>query len=365
MTAPTILESQESQEPPISAPAPDGRPAAYRIAGRELGSGEFTTSLVHFYRGELARSNTWRTRLDATTNWAVITTGAALTFAFSAAENTPIVILITTLLALLFNFIEARRYRYYELWTYRVRLMEKNYFAGLLAPGERRDPDWEARLTDSLRRPGFPITLLEAFGRRYRRNYAPLFLILALSWAVKVSIHPTPVASWAEFLGRASIGAIPGWVALAVGVVFNVALIALGLFTVGLRDSAGEVFGRTPRGALRLLARFRAATREALEIDLAHFKPSWFKAPKQLAYVVSDRAAEISKPLLAELDRGVTLLKGVGMYSGKEHGVLMCVVENGQIARLREIVRRADPHAFVIVTAAHDVRGEGFRPLET
>ncbi len=53
------------------------------------------------------------------------------------------------------------------------------------------------------------------------------------------------------------------------------------------------------------------------------------------------------------------------MYSGKEHGVLMCVVENGQIARLREIVHQHDPHAFVIVTAAHDVRGEGFRPLET
>ena len=81
-------------------------------------------ALAHLYRGEVTRSNTWRSRLDATTNWAVVTTGVALSYTFGAAGNTPVVILIVSLLVLLFLFIEARRYRYYELWTHRVRLLE-------------------------------------------------------------------------------------------------------------------------------------------------------------------------------------------------------------------------------------------------
>ena len=79
------------------------------------------------------------TRLDATTNWAVITTGAALTFAFGGAYNPPVVLLIVAVLVLLFLFIEARRYRYYELWTHRVRMMETHFFSNLLRPRQPRD----------------------------------------------------------------------------------------------------------------------------------------------------------------------------------------------------------------------------------
>jgi uncharacterized membrane protein len=90
----------------------------WEFAGQQLRPSDFTTTMVHFYRGEVTRSNTWRTRLDMTTNWAVITTGAALTFTFSARTNTHLVILIDTLLVLLFLFIEARRYRY-TVFVYR------------------------------------------------------------------------------------------------------------------------------------------------------------------------------------------------------------------------------------------------------
>src|SRR6059058_5699130 len=48
---------------------------------------EFNMAMVHFYRGEVQRSNVWRGRLDATTNWAVITAGATLSFVFSSADN--------------------------------------------------------------------------------------------------------------------------------------------------------------------------------------------------------------------------------------------------------------------------------------
>ena len=50
---------------------------------QKLAQAEFNTALVHFYRGEIQRSNVWRGRLDATTNWAVITAGATLSFVFS------------------------------------------------------------------------------------------------------------------------------------------------------------------------------------------------------------------------------------------------------------------------------------------
>src|SRR5262245_23146106 len=50
---------------------------------KRMSPSEFNTAMIHFYRGEVQRSNTWRNRLDTTTNWAVITAGATLSFVFS------------------------------------------------------------------------------------------------------------------------------------------------------------------------------------------------------------------------------------------------------------------------------------------
>ena len=97
----------------------------WEFAGQGLRSSDFNTAMVHFYRGEMSRSNIWRTRLDATTNWAVVTTGATLTFAFSNPNNPPVIILMNTLLILLFLFIEARRYRYFNVWRARVSAARK------------------------------------------------------------------------------------------------------------------------------------------------------------------------------------------------------------------------------------------------
>src|SRR6187549_2996097 len=57
---------------------------------------EFNMAMVHFYRGEVQRSNVWRTRLDTTTNWAVLTAGATLSFSFSASTNPHFVIPINS-----------------------------------------------------------------------------------------------------------------------------------------------------------------------------------------------------------------------------------------------------------------------------
>lgn len=328
----------------------------------DLGHDARGSALVHLYRGEVARSNAWRQRLDATTNWAVVTTGAALTFAFGAVDHPPAVILIVSVLVLLFLVIEARRYRYYELWAHRARLIESNFYADLLVPPPARSQAWRRELADSLQGPSFPIGLLEALGRRYRRNYAPLLFILAVSWLLKISIHPLPATTVGEVIERAAIGPISGWAVLGFGVVFQGALVALGLFTVGLRDSDAEVFA-AGKPFSPLFGRLRAATREALDIDLSWFRPRWAERRKRLVIIISDKVDAISKPLLDDLNRGVTQLHGVGMYSGEARNVLLCVVEGRQVGKLRRLVTEVDPRAFIIVTPATDVRGEGFRSL--
>jgi uncharacterized membrane protein len=339
----------------------------WEFAGQQLRPSDFTTTMVHFYRGEVTRSNTWRTRLDMTTNWAVITTGAALTFTFSARTNTHLVILIDTLLVLLFLFIEARRYRYYELWAYRVRLMETNFIVGMMSPPFKPSSDWTEKVSASLRRPSFPISLSEAFGRRYRRNYVMLFLILAGAWVLKVTIHPLPAQSFEGFLLNAAAGPIPGMTMLVIGVVFNVLLLLVGYGTVGLTQTTAEVI-TAPEGRERLRRvgqRMRHAFWEVFEseVPLLSRLPHLPEA-KQLAYIITDQEEAVARAVIEELGRGVTRIEGQGMYTHEKHGVLMTAFKTTESARVRKIVSRVDPKAFVIITGVHDVRGEGFRPLE-
>ena len=92
-------------------PAPNPSEAVWTFRGYQMRPAEFNTAMVHFYRGEIQRANTWRNRLDTTTNWAVVATGAAISFALSNPANHYGVIILNTLLVTLFLWIEARRYR--------------------------------------------------------------------------------------------------------------------------------------------------------------------------------------------------------------------------------------------------------------
>lgn len=221
-----------AQTPRSLSIAPATPPAA-APAARPLTPSEFNTALVHLYRGEVARANTWRTRLDGTTNWAVLTTGATLSFAFSSPTNTHVMILLNSLLIGYFLFIEARRYRYYDLWRARVRLMETEFFSGLLVPHREHDEDdnWRELLARDLLQPHFNMSLWEAMGRRLRRNYSWIFVVLVVSWMIKVAIHPTPTTDFDVLLQRATIGPLSGPVVLLTGVVFNCGLFLLGLAT--------------------------------------------------------------------------------------------------------------------------------------
>ncbi len=80
----------------------------------------------------------------------------------------------------------------------------------------------------------------------------------------------------------------------------------------------------------------------------------------KVAYIISDTPDKIAQVILHELDRSITYLQGEGGYSGSEKKVIMCAFKDRQIVELKETVRRLDPNAFMIVTDAHEVLGEGF-----
>ncbi|WP_096200916.1 YitT family protein [Bacillus sp. FJAT-45350] len=78
------------------------------------------------------------------------------------------------------------------------------------------------------------------------------------------------------------------------------------------------------------------------------------------SFIISDKIPEISSAILREMDRGATVLKGKGSFTGVDKDVLYCVVGRNELMRLKNLVERYDPHAFVTVNDVQDVIGEGF-----
>lgn len=81
----------------------------------------------------------------------------------------------------------------------------------------------------------------------------------------------------------------------------------------------------------------------------------------KVAYIISDQANEISEAILNDLDRGLTKLDAHGGYTGDARTVLMVVVGQNEVSRLKAIVQSVDRSAFVIISEAHEVLGEGFK----
>src|SRR2546423_15129280 len=139
---------------------------------------EFITVLAHFHRAEIARMAGWRDRIDRTSNWAITVVAAMLSVSLSTPTAHHGVLLFAMVLVLLLLSIEARRYRFFDVYRARVRQLERNYFAQIFAPIAEVDLDWARNLGQDLRDPQFLITHMAAMSRRLRRNYIWMFLIL-------------------------------------------------------------------------------------------------------------------------------------------------------------------------------------------
>ena len=336
----------------------DPEEPVWTYRGYRLKTSEFVTAMVHLFRAEIQRANVWRQRLDTTTNWAVVATGATLSIAFSQPTVHHGVIILNTLLVTLFLFIEARRYRYYELWSYRVRLMETDFYAAMLVPPFHPSPEWAESLAENLLSPHFPISIWEAFGRRLRRNYLWIFLILGVSWLAKSWLFPTPPANFAEFVVRSGIGPIPGQIMLTLGVLYYSFLVVMALATISMTKATGEILPRfgedtltsifSPEGKIKGLHAFLAPRSRRKQL---------------MALIITGKAEEVSKRILSDLGRGVTALSGKGMYTGQERSVLICALTVTEVHNLKFAVNKEDPTAFVVVSAAQEILGRGFNPL--
>jgi uncharacterized membrane protein len=234
----------------------------WTFRGYAMRPAEFNTAMVHYYRAEIQRANTWRNRLDTTTNWAILTASAALTFVLSDSTRHHAVILFTLGLLGVFLFIEARRYRYYELWSYRTRLMETEFFAAMLVPPFAPSPTWAESLANSLQHPRFTISMWEALGRRLRRNYLTIFFGMLFVWVFKNLSQPTTVATLEEFIARANIGPLAGELVLILLAIFFIGILGLAIGTLGLQQATGEVL--TPyRGLEDMFLRSSMVDRDA------------------------------------------------------------------------------------------------------
>lgn len=80
-----------------------------------------------------------------------------------------------------------------------------------------------------------------------------------------------------------------------------------------------------------------------------------------LVYIISERRKIIAVRMLEEVDVGATFVQGMGAYSCEPTEVIMCVMRKQTLAKVRNIVKEADPNAFVIVSSANEVFGEGFK----
>jgi len=217
---------------------PDAKPALPTSQKAEFSAAEIG-ALAHLYRGEVYRSTVWRTRLDSSTNWAVVTTGIALSATFSSSEASPLPMVLVGLLVSVFLLFEARRYRYFNVWRARARLLETDFYAPMITGnGVRLDSGWTDLLAQDYVVPRYHISFARAIGRRLRRTYAWIFVIQAIAYYGKLAIHPEPLTTLAELWERAAIGPIPGGLVIAAGVLFHGGWAVFALITLRIEIAA-------------------------------------------------------------------------------------------------------------------------------
>lgn len=209
-------------------------------------STEFINLIAHYHRAEIARMAGWRDRIDRTTNWAITVVAAMLSVSLSTPAAHHGVLIFAMVLILLLLVIEARRYRFFDVYRGRVRRLERNYFAQIFAPEPGTTDEWVRSLGDDLRRPLFLVGRGQAISRRLRRNYCWMFLILLMAWLLKTTsaksqdnaVQTELVHSVSEWAHNAAIGPLPGWL-----VIVAVALFYVWILYAVLRktEGAGEL----------------------------------------------------------------------------------------------------------------------------
>lgn len=199
---------------------------------------EFLALLPHFYRGEMSQSGNLLSRLDLTTDWAIVVVSAVLALSFRGGDVTAYLLLIGIVGVSLFLLFDTRRYRAYDASRARLRLLEENVFANALEPSGATLESWREALGEDLRRPTFKVSYLEALSRRLRRIYYPLYALLGVAWVFRITVYE-PGESWSQ---TASVPGIPGTVVVVVVASFFLVATAITFWPVE-REAKGEFHG--------------------------------------------------------------------------------------------------------------------------
>lgn len=210
--------------------------------------GHYVTAMSHFYRGEVGRIMAWRARLDNTTNWAITTTSTIFTVAFSIERVPHIIFLFNLAVVGIMLWIEARRYRFYDAFRARVRMIEAHFLVPIVMQNAPMlEGDWRKLLAEDLLVPGFKISRFEALGRRLKRNYVFIFITIFVAWITKIFLHAQPrITSWHTFYDALSVGnAIPGW--LVAIFLFSTLSAVIGISYWAAMHLSGEFSDFSPR----------------------------------------------------------------------------------------------------------------------
>ena len=135
---------------------------------------------------------------------------------------------------------------------------------------------------------------------------------------------------------------------------FGTLILALDLVIIAV---FAVIFERYDRGMYGAVAMFISSK----VVDFVLYGATTSK----MCYIISDENERVREALVTKLHRGVTVVKGIGAYSGQEKQVLMCVVKRQEAMELRRLVRESDEKAFLIISDAHDVYGKGFTNLDS
>ena len=224
----------ETKPGPVSIPQPTGTLDPV-----------YVNAMSHFYRGEMGRALMWRQRLDTTTTWAITTTTTIFTVAFSFREVPHIIFVFNLGIVAIMLWIEARRYRFYDAFRARVRMIEAHFLVPVVMQKDALlQGDWRRLMCEDLLLPSFKIGAFEAVGRRLKRNYIFLLLIIQVAWLTKIFLHAThPVDSWAGFYRALAVGHIPSWVVAAFLVGTTVAAVGITMYIAKRSTAEFSEFG--------------------------------------------------------------------------------------------------------------------------
>ena len=199
----------------------------------------YVNAMSHFYRGEMGRIMVWRQRLDITTNWAITSSTAIITIAFANAGVPHIIFFFNLAIVWVMLWIEARRYRFYDAFRARIRMLEAHFLVPMVM--ENRDllqGEWKKLVCEDLILPCFKISKLEAVGRRLKRNYVFIFILILLAWITKIFLHaPMAMDGPLAFYHALRVGHIPSWAVAFILVGTFVSVIGITIY-VGQKTSA-------------------------------------------------------------------------------------------------------------------------------